>query len=101
MSADKLDLVDVVMMLSDLGCEGSRTQSVEYQADEAAAAPAPVRISVTERVEGPADACAGEAAFEPGETVYAVDYRWDEAAERYVAEGAGWAALDEVNGARY
>lgn len=97
----KLLLVDMVMMLSDQGCAGSRTQSAVYETDGAAAAPASFAITVTDRIEGPTDQCEGVEAYAPGTTDYSVTYAWDEAASRYVAEGDGWAALDEVNGERY
>ena len=97
----KLTLVDMVMMLSDQGCAGSSTQSIGYEADSGAEKPAPFAVTVTDRIEGPTESCDGVEAYEPGEATYTVTYAWDGGASRYVAEGDGWAALDEVNGERY
>lgn len=97
----KLTLVDMVMMLSDQGCEGSRTQSVVYETEGAAETPAPFAITVTDRIEGPTDPCEGVEAYTPGATDYAATYAWDAGTSRYVVEGDGWAALNEVNGERY
>ena len=97
----KLALVDTVLMLSDQGCAGSRTQSIQYGTDGEAAERAPVQISVTDRIEGPTEDCEDATPFEPSETVYSVTYGWDWAAGRYVAAGDGWAALDAVNEGRF
>jgi hypothetical protein len=97
-----LTMIDQVMTLSDMGCQGSRTQYVDYQA---LMPENPGRgdftVSVRDEIAPPEEPCEGVEPYAPGETSYAVTYRWDAAAGHYAAEGDGWAALNELNSQRY
>jgi hypothetical protein len=97
-----LTMIDQVMTLSDLGCEGTRTQTVDY---EALAPEAPGRgdftVTVREEFVPPEEACEGVEPYAPSETSYSVTYRWDAATGQYTAEGDGWAALDDLNSQRF
>ena len=97
----ELQMVDVVLTLDDQTCGGSETQTATFFSEPMSAGRGDFEVSVTDLIVASEEGCGSIETYEPGETVYRITYHWDDAAGRYVAQGDGWAALDELNGERF
>lgn len=97
----ELQMVDVVLTLDDQACGGSETQTADFSSVPMSAGRGDFEVSVTDVIVASGEDCGSAEPYEPGETIYRVTYRWDAAAGRYVAQGDGWAELDDLNGERF
>lgn len=97
----ELQMVDVVLTLDDQACGGSETQTAEFSSVPMSAGRGDFEVSVTDVIVASEEDCGSAEPYQPGETIYRVTYRWDAAAGRYVAQGDGWAELDDLNGERF
>ena len=97
----QLQLVDVVLTLDDQACGGSETQTVGFSSEPMLAGRGDFEVNVTDVIVASEEDCGSDETYEPDETVYSVTYLWDPAAGRYVAQGDGWAELDDLNGERF
>ncbi len=97
----ELQMVDVVLTLDDQACGGSETQTAGFSSAPMSAGRGDFEVTVTDVIVASEEDCGSAQTYEPGETVYSVTYRWDEAAGRYVSQGDGWAELDDLNGERF
>lgn len=97
----ELQIVDTVLALDDQACGGSETQTTGFSSAPTPAGRGDFEVSVTDVIVASEEDCGDAQTYEPGETVYRVTYRWDDAAGRYVPQGDGWAALHDVNDERF
>lgn len=96
-----LSMVDMIMTLDDLTCAGSESQTVSYATTPTSSGRGDFEVTVIDVMAGPEEVCEGVEPHQPSETRYSVTYSWDAAVGRYVAQGEGWAELDDLNGERY
>ncbi|MBJ3785489.1 hypothetical protein [Devosia sediminis] len=99
----RLTMVDQILTLDVTSCEETRRQYLDYVvATPEGDGKGDFTVIVRDVLEPSDEACpAGDGPYMTGETSYSVEYRWDESAGRYVAQGEGWAEFDEMNSARF
>lgn len=98
----ELTMVDQVLTLATLGCDETRTQYLDYVvATPEGEGKGDFTVIVRDVFEPIDETCTNLGPHMIGETSYVVDYRWDEAEGRYVAQGDGWAEFDDMNSARF
>lgn len=97
---DRLELVDTIPAFEERLCAYERTQRIDLR--QGAGTPfADIEATVTELTAGSAEQCGDEITPEPGTRTIAVIYRWDAAAERYVADSDAFAVLARENEQRF
>lgn len=100
LDAGRLDLVDTLLTLSDLGCGFERRQQSAFAAARSAAARADIEASVIETVVATGENC-DTPSPPPSTRRVAVTYRWDDAKRRYAADSDALKALEAETRERF